>query len=462
MRKPSDTKPAVPKPAITASTPVFQLAWPIFIETLLFMLMGNVDTLMLSQYSDLAVAAVGNANQMIGSLMILFNVSTAAVGVMVAQYLGARQHDILNRVYSLGVWVNVLAGALLATGFFLFKAQVYQWMNLPLELVADTDAYAVVLLGAMPFSAAYIVLSTIHKNHGLTKLTMQIAIGINILNIIGNYIFLFGPFGLPVLGVQGVALSTVISRGIGLLVMLYTLKSRIHGRLSMSLLWPLPKPLIQQFFRIGLPSAGEPISFQFSQVVIFSMINTLGTVAITARMYTNMLVMFTYLFALAIAQATQIITGHLVGAGDYDAAQSMVWRSVKKAWAVTLGMSCVLILLRVPLLHIFTDDPSIIALAASVMLVDLFLEWGRATNITLIFSMRAAGDVHFPVLVGIASMWGIATLGAYVLGLPLGLGLVGIWIAMAADEITRGFIMIWRWRAGGWRGKRIVQEQTQG
>lgn len=443
---------------ITENTSVFQLAWPIFVETLLFMLMGNIDTLMLSQYSDLAVAAVGNANQMIGSIMVLFNVSTAAVGVMVAQYLGARQYSDLNRIYSLAVWVNVGFGTLLATGFLLFKDKIYLWMNLPQTLIVDTNAYAVILLAAMPFSAAYMVLSSIHKNHGFTKLTMQIAIGINILNIAGNYIALYGPFGLPIIGVQGVAISTVISRGLGLCVMLYTLRSKVRGSIAIKGLWPFPKALAAQFFRIGLPSAAEPISFQFSQVFIFAMINTLGTAAITAKMYANMLVMFSYLFALAIAQATQIITGHLIGASLYDKAQALVWQSVKKAWLVTLGMSFTIFLLRMPLLQIFTDNPEVIGIGAMVLLVDVFLEWGRATNITLIFSMRAAGDVHFPVVVGVISMWGIATLGAYILGLHWTLGLTGIWMAMALDEITRGMIMIRRWQSGKWRGKRIVQD----
>lgn len=442
---------------INSKTSVFQLAWPIFIETLLFMIMGNVDTFMLSQYSDLAVAAVGNANQMLGSLMILFNVSTAATGVMVAQYLGAKQFKMLDRIYSLAVWVNVLFALVLSVGFLAFKNGIFELMNLPLSLWADTNAYIVVMMGALPLSAAYMVLSTIHKNHGNTKLTMQIALGINILNIFGNYISIFGPFGLPVLGVMGVALSTVVSRTVGLILLIITVKTRIKGSVSIRQLFPFPKELAIKFFKIGLPSAAEPISFQFSQVMIFAMINTLGTVAITTRMYSGMIVMFTYLFAIAIAQATQILTGHKVGAGAYDEAQAMVWGSLKKALLVTLGMSVFVLVFRVQLFGIFTSDASIIALGAGVLFVDLFLEIGRATNVTLIFSMRSAGDVHFPVIVGVLSMWGISTFGAYVLGIHMGFGLLGIWAAMASDEVIRGIIMIWRWRSGKWRGKSIVK-----
>ncbi len=444
------------KVSINQDTPLFHLAWPIFIETLLFMVMGNIDTFMLSHYSDLSVAAVGNANQMLGSLMILFNVATAAAGVMVAQYLGAKEYGALNRIYSLALWSNVGLAAILSALFIGFKSVIYSAMQLPSELLVDTNNYATTMVWALPMSAAYMVLSTIHKNHGMTRLTMQIAIVINILNIIGNYIFLYGPFGLPIIGVQGVALSTVISRSLGLVALLVSMAMTIKGSVSIRNLWPFPKELAKRFFHIGLPSAAEPISFQFSQVFIFAMINTLGTASITARLYASMVVMFTYLFALAIAQATQILTGHLVGAQRYDEAQKRVWQSLKKAWAATLTMSVITVLFRFQILGVFTDNPEIIALGAAVLLVDLFLEWGRATNITLIFSMRSAGDVHFPVIVGVISMWGISTLGAYLLGIHWGYGLVGIWMAMAVDEMSRGVIMVWRWRSGKWKGKRIV------
>ncbi|MCK8060003.1 MULTISPECIES: MATE family efflux transporter [unclassified Fusibacter] len=443
---------------ISENTSVFSLAWPIFIEMLLFMMMGNVDTFMLSRYSDSAVAAVGNANQMVNTINMLFTITTAATGIMITQYLGAKQEKKLNQVYSIATVFNVFIATVMTIGIFMFQSEFFKLINLPLELVTDTKSYLDVIMGFLVISAMYMTLSTIHKSHGNTKLTMYIALGINILNVIGNYIFLFGPLGLPVLGVKGVAISTVVSRSIGMLIMLSYLVLVMKQHIHLKNLIPFPKEMVKQFFKLGLPSAGEPISWQFSQMFIFAFINIMGTTTVTTRMYSMIIIWFTFLFAMAIAQATQIITGYLVGAGRYDDAYHLVFKSLRKAILASLTVSLLFVLFRYQLLGIFTDNKEIIELGAKILIIDLFLELGRVTNITVIFSMRAAGDVNFPVIVGILSMWGISTLGAYVLGIHLGWGLAGIWIAMTADEITRAIIMIFRWRSGKWRGRAIVHE----
>lgn len=435
---------------------IFKLAWPIFIEMLLFMMMGNIDTLMLSKFSDLAVAAVGNANQMINTMVMVFTVTSTATGVMVSQYIGAQQKEKLEQVYSVASALNI-GVALLVTGvIFVFQSTFFELIHLPLELLTDTKAYMDVVLGFLFIIAMYMTLSTILKSHGNTKLTMMIALLINVVNVVGNYIFLFGPFGLPILGVKGVAISTVLSRSLGMGIMLFYILYVMKAKLKTSHIWPIPKVMLAKFLKLGLPSAAEPMSWQISQVFIFSFINLMGTQTVTARMYATIIIWFTFLTAMSIAQATQIVTGHLVGAGRYDDAYHLVFKSLKKSLATSLVVSVLFYLFRLPLLGIFTDDPAIIALGASVLFIDIFLEIGRATNITIIFSMRAAGDVNFPVIVGILSMWGVSTLGAYVLGIGLEWGLVGVWIAMASDELLRAVIMVFRWSSGKWRGKAIV------
>ena len=104
----------------------------------------------------------------------------------------------------------------------------------------------------------------------------------------------------------------------------------------------------------------------------------------------------------------------------------------------------------------FTEDMAVVELASNMMFIAIFLEIGRTTNIVIINSMKAAGDVKFPTILAIFSMWGISVLLAYVLGIVMGMGLAGVWIGMACDEIFRGIIVFIRWQRGTWRGKRIV------
>ena len=441
---------------IDGQTQPLVLALPIFIELLLFMVMGNVDTIMLSRYSDLAVAAVGNANQILNTLLILFNITTAATGIMVAQYLGASKKESLNQIYTMGYAMNIFLAVSISLGLYLFQMPFFKAINMPLELYRDTQSYLNTILMFLFVPALFTLSSMILKSHGITKLSMYLALVMNIVNVVGNYIFLFGPFGLPVLGVRGVAISTVVSRSIAVAIMMYVLFKHLRISIKLKNLIPFPLNLFKQFIKLGLPSAGEPISYQFSQMVIFSFINLMGTTTVTTRIYVQILVWFTFLGSMAIAQANQIIVGHLIGANQEEHAQKMILKSFKQSLAITLSISLLFIFFRHSLLKIFTSNPEIIKLGATLLVIDLFVEIGRVANLVIIGAFKAAGDVNYPVVVGIFSMWLISTLGAYVLGVHLGFGLVGIWIAMAADEMFRGLLMFRRLRNGKWKGKRIV------
>ena len=105
---------------------------------------------------------------------------------------------------------------------------------------------------------------------------------------------------------------------------------------------------------------------------------------------------------------------------------------------------------------LFTDDAAIITLGQKVLFVCIFLEIGRTANLVVINSMRAAGDIKFPTYLGMASMWGVSVLFAYILGIMLNMGLIGIWIGMAADEILRGIVVVIRWIKGSWRNRSVV------
>ncbi len=442
---------------IDENTSLFSLTWPIFVEILLYMLIGNIDTIMLSRYSDNAVAAIGNANQIMSVLIIMFNVVAISTGIILSQYLGANNRKDISVVYSVAVFVNMIFSFMLSIGLVLFNRECYELINLPQSLMNDAISYTNIVGGFLFIQASFMTIAAIFRSNGLMKSSMYVSIGTNIINIIGNYIFLFGPLGLPVLGIKGVAISSVFSRTIGLVVMLFLFYKYIPGNISFKYLVPFPKDIFKKMLKVGIPSAGEQISYNFSQVVIFSFINLLGTTVITTRMYSQLLVWFIFLASAAIGQANQIIVGHLVGAKKEDMAYSLAIRSLKISIVISISIAIIFSLFSDSLFSIFTDNMSMIKLGAMILLVEIFLEPGRAINIVIISSLRAAGDVKFPVIVGIVSMWGVSVLGAYVLGIKFQLGLLGIWIAMAFDEWVRGIIMLYRWKTGKWKGKRLTE-----
>jgi len=423
-------------------------------------MLGNVDTFMLSAYSDDAVAAVGVVNQITYILIMLYNVVSAGTTVLISQYLGAKKKKEASVVAVASVAVSLIFGLLIGLMVFLFRRQMLMFLNIPPELMGYAMTF-LAIVGGLSFTQAMIAtLSAIIRSYGNTRITMYISIGMNILNIIGNSIFLYGLFGVPKMGVTGVAIATVVSQAIGVVAMLVVMLKGLNARFSFRDLVPMPWEILRDILKIGLPSAGEGIAYEASQLTITRIITVLGTAALTTRVYTLNLMQFVMVFSVAVGQGTQIVVGHLVGAGDNEKAYKTCIRSLRYAIVVAVAIAGIFAFLSKPLLGIFTDDRTIIEMGSKLMLIAIILEPGRVFNIVIINSLRAAGDVRFPVIMGIISMWGIGVVLSYFLGVAYGLGLVGVWIAFASDEWFRGIAMLLRWKSRIWCKMALVKNQN--
>ncbi|WP_019240447.1 MULTISPECIES: MATE family efflux transporter [Bacillus] len=440
---------------------LFSLTWPLFIEFFLYMLMGNADTLMLSLYSDNSVAAVGVSNQILSLVIVMFGFIAAGTAILVAQNLGAKNPLAAAQISVISLVTNLLFGLVLSISVFLASRNLLQLMDLPPELMGEADSYLSIVGGFSFMQAIIMTAGAIIRSYGFTRDSMFVTIGMNILNIIGNYLFIFGPFGFPVLGVEGVAISTSFSRFIGFVVIMILLVKRIPQKLEFFKVFKMPFVHLKNLLEIGIPAAGEQLSYNGSQMVITFFITSLGTEALTTRVYTTNLMMFIYLFAIALAQGTQILIGHQIGARQYNEAYSRCLKSLRLSILISFLCALVFAIFSKPLLSIFTDNPSILLIGSLLMWMTIILEPGRAFNIVIINSLRATGDVRFPVIVGILSMWGVSVTLSYFLGIYLGWGLFGIWIAFIADEWLRGILMLHRWKSKKWMKKSFIHPKQE-
>ncbi len=435
---------------------LFALTWPIFIEILLHMLMGNADTLMLSQYSDNSVAAVGISSQILGLVIVMFGFVAIGTSVLISQHLGANEQKSAREIAVISIAGNLLFGAILSLLLYFFGTNFLNLMGVPPELMNEAHSYLVVVGGFSVIQAIIMTISSIIRSYGFTKDSMYITIGMNILNVIGNYLFIFGPFGIPVLGVEGVAISTVFSRFIGLIVLIYLLIKRTQGSLPFSEIFNLPLSHSKNLLKIGIPSAGEHLMYNATQIVITYFITMMGTEALTTKVYTQNIMMFIFLFSISISQGTQIIIGHMIGAKKYEDAYIRCINSLKLAVLISFCCAIVISIFSKPFFSIFTDNQSVIELGSILIMLTVILEPGRSFNLVVISSLRAAGDVKFPVYIGILSMWGVSVTISYLLGIHYAFGLIGIWVSFIADEWLRGIIMLRRWKSRKWIQKKFI------
>jgi len=440
---------------------LFHLTWPIFLEVFLFMLMGLADTFMLSALSDNAVSGVGAANQYIHIAILILEVVGNGASIVVSQYLGSRRFFEAAKISALAVTMNMVVGIIMSVLFFFFASHLMTMMNLQGEVLKYAQSY-LVIIGSFIFLQAIInALAAIIRVHGWTKQTMYVSLGMNVLHVILNYGLIFGNLGLPELGVKGAAISSVISRGLAVLVFFWLLYQVMEVRVKLEYYFEYSKDYIRKILNIGLPSAFEQVLYQFCQIVFLYYATYLGAETLAARQYAMNISMFTYLFAIAIGTGSAIIIGRYVGGGNKDQAYRQLWISVRAAFIFTFVMVAIVTIFRKPLMHVFTNNSEIIAIGASVLALSILLETGRTMNIVVINSLRASGDARFPVKIGFLSMVCMSLPLGYLFVFVLDWGLVGIWLAISADEWMRAIIVYFRWKSRKWERYALVSPTEQ-
>jgi putative MATE family efflux protein len=434
-----------------------KLAVPIFIETLLIMMLGAVDTVMLSQYSDNSVAAVGVVNQLIMFAFLIFEVINIGTSVLCSQYLGAGMHKNMVQVVGVSLILNLVFGLFVSAVLHYGAHFLLTTMGLRPELM-DYGVNYMEIVGAFAFfQAISLTISASLRSANKAVYPMMVTVVVNILNILGNYSLIFGKFGMPALGVEGAAISTAFARGVAMVILFVILFRKHIPKFPLAYFRPFPVKELKNLLKIGVPSAGENMSYSFSQVVLTYFINMLGNEALTTRTYVVNIVMFVYLFAIAMAQGGAICIGHLVGQKKIHAAYLLGKYVMRISILVSLILSCIWALMGHTLFTWLTDNPEIIRLGTIILFVDVILEVGRAINIYATNALRATGDVNYPFYVGLVVQWSVAVGCGYLFGIHWGWGLVGMWCAFLLDENLRGIIFVQRWNSLKWAKKGFVK-----
>ncbi|KKI90825.1 transporter [Bacillus sp. SA1-12] len=441
---------------------LFAITWPIFIESALQMFLRTADTFMLSKVSDSAVAAVGVANQIIMFTFLLFNFVAVGSAVVITQYLGAQKRDEIGKLAATSISLNLLFGVLISLVMIFFCNPILHMFDLDPSLFSLAKSYLLIAGGSLFIQAVMITITAIIQSHGFTKYTMFVALGINAIHIVGNYLFIYGALGVPKLGVVGVAISTVISICIGLFINLLVLTKKVHVKIIWKNLFSWNKDHVKKILKIGIPASASNLSYSANQIVTTAFIVSLGSEMLSTRIYTQNIMFFIMILAISLGRGVQIIIGHLVGAGEKEEAYKQAFLNLRRSMIITLTAVLIICLFRNQLLSLFTDDSDIISLGSVLLLMGFLLEPGRNFNIFLERSLQAAGDARFSMFVSIFVIWCFSVPLTYLLGIHLGYGLIGMWVAFIADEWVRGLILCLRWKSRTWENKALIKHENKG
>ncbi len=436
------------------------LTLPILIETLLIMTLGAVDTFMLSRHSDESVAAVGLANQMINFTFIIFEVINLGTSVLCSQYLGARLRDRMETVTGVSLVVNLVMGVTVSALLCIFATEILTALGLAGPMLAEGVGYMEIVGASAFFQALQLTLSAVLRSNNKAVYPMMVILVVNCLNIFGNYTLIFGKFGAPALGVQGAAISTATCRMAAMVILAVILFRTTVRRFPLHIFRHWPREEFRNLMKIGLPSAGEQMSYSCSQLVIAYFITSLGMEALATRTYCVNIIMYVYLFSIAISHAGAICIGHLVGAGRWQGAYLMGKYVMKVALTWTLIFSVAIASCGSSIMSALTENAEIITLGTAILWIDVILEIGRPVNILFVNVLQSAGDVNYPFYVGLVWMWSVAVVCAYLAGITFGFGIIGMWWMFALDENIRGIVFIRRWESRRWQHKGFTMTGT--
>jgi putative MATE family efflux protein len=432
------TRTPAPAPRLLA------LAWPLLLELLLGIVVGVAGTAWAARISDNAGAAFAMAGHVAAMLFILFRVVGAGVGVVVAQSLGAGRREQADALARAAVGASSWVGGFTALLLALLAWPLLKLLNAPAEVLPLAWPLLLAWAPALLLDAWNASMAAVMRAHLRARDTLAVMVVMHT-----THLLLAWPL-MHTLGLPGFALALIVARALALALHLLLWRRKLALTVRGTDWWVLRRAELAAMAHIGLPGAAENIAYRLCFTVSVAVAGLLGARAVATQAYALQIIHLVLLTGVAIGLSMETLVGHLVGAGRLRQAHAKVQRALGFGLVLSVAVATTAALAGPWLLRLFTDDAQIIAAGVALLWWTVLLEPGRTFNLVVINALRAAGDARYPVVVGAVSMTVVLAGGSWLLGITLGLGLPGVWIAYAADEWLRGLLMWRRWRRLAW------------
>lgn len=427
-----------------------KLIVPLIFEQALATTVGMADTMMVSSVGEAAISGVSLVDMI---NMLIFSVLAAlATGgaVVTSQYLGAREPEQARKSARQLLYTVLVSGVGIAAFVLVARRPLLRLLfgQIEPDVMENALIYLVITALSFPFLAAYNACAALFRSLGNSQITLKVSIVINVINIAGNALCIFG----LKMGAEGVAIPSLVSRAVGA-VLLYRLLKKPNQEIYFEkgpFHWDVRA--IRKILYIGIPSGIENGLFQLGRVLVVSIISGFGTVQIAANGVANNLDSLGILVGSAMNLAIITVIGQCVGARD----EGQIRYYLKKLLLITYlaeGVLIAAILLSLDwILRLYGLGPETTALAKKLVMIhngSAMILWPVA--FVLPNMLRACNDVRYTMVVSICSMFCFRVMFGYILGARMGMGAVGVWIAMDLDWICRTAFFVGRYISGRWK-----------
>ncbi|NLY03312.1 MAG: MATE family efflux transporter [Campylobacter sp.] len=433
-----------------------KLFFPIYFAMMTSLFISIANTYMVSLIDPYLVGAMGAGNQVMMLFGTVFNMLAVGCSVVVSQAIGAKDERLSVGAIHVSISFNFIIG--LVCGLFVFFNAfiLLKLLQIPDAVFSQSLSYLKILSIALIFDALAIVLVAVIRAYGYANYSMMASIIIAVVTISCNYLVLFEPFGLPNLGLNGVAAANVVGRIIGVFVLLFILIKVIGIHLRIAKFLKIRIYILKKILSIGLPSAGENLIWVFQYMVAFAFVASMGEGSLTVQTIYFQISAFIFFASSAIGISNEVIVARLVGKGDNTAAYKQTFRNLAIGIVITCGFLLVVYIGKFCIMDVLNLDETLQSIMLPLFTLSIFLESARTLNVVMVNALRASGDAKFPFYMGIIFMLGVSIPIGYFLGIVMKIGIIGVWIGFFADEFLRGLANTFRWKSKKWQDKKLV------
>ena len=424
-----------------------KLIGPLVIEQLLAVTIGMADTIMVASCGEASVSGISLVDTISVLLVGLFGAMASGGAVVAAQYMGKKDREMVGRASNQlflavgGVSLLFMAVALVGNGFILNLI----YGGVEADVMEAARIYFYITAVSYPFLGIYNGGAALFRAIGNSKISMQVSIVANVINVVGNAVLIYG----VKIGVMGAGISTLLARVVCAVVICVLLHRSTE--ISMSRNWHLDWNMLHKILYIGIPNGVESSIFQIGKLLLSSLIASFGTAAITANAIVGNVASFQLIPGNAIGMAMITVIGQCIGANDVAQAKYYHKKLLKTAYLYMFVLGILLMALSRPICSMYQLSGETTDLTIQILLYNCIccmlvhpLSFAQAN------ALRAAGDVKYTMVISIVSMWTCRIVLAYIIADYMGMGVLGVWIAMTIDWCVRALFFTARVHSGKW------------
>ncbi len=431
----------------------FHMAWPSIVESFFVAFAGLVDSLMVSSLGSYAVAAVGLTTQPKFMGLAMFFAMNVAISALVARRRGEEKPEEANRILSTAVVFIFAAAVIMSIVFVSLAGPIIRFCGSTPETHDSAVAYFRIVMGGMIFNCIQMGINSAQRGVGNTKITMRTNVTSNTVNIIFNYLLINGHFGFPALGIRGAALATVLGTVVasvmsvisilkpeGFISLPYIIKNKVRPALK----------TLGNLIHVGYSVFFEQVLMRIGFMLTAIMAAKQGTDAMAAHQVGMNIMGLTFSFGDGLQAAAVALIGRSLGAGDEKLAREYGGICRMFGGVISACLAVVYFFGAGTLMRLFFAEEHIVAIGVGIMRVIIFVVVFQISQVVYMGCLRGAGDTFYTAVASTISVTFIRTAGSYLGGYVFGFGIIGIWLGVLADQISRFVFASIRFKKGEW------------